>query len=121
MYYQYSGAQALDITGHCVWSHDAGAVMQQISHLKLMSMGCLQACGFFAEQMPCEVSIDINMFLRAFSIKVDDQRIHPPSWVQNDDNSVMIVPSAATSSTPPSEPSTPSPTVFDMDDYRRCC
>ena len=85
-----------------------------------MSMGCLQACGFFAEQMPCKVSININMFLRAFSIKVDDQRIHPPSWVQNDDNSVMIMPSTTMLSTPPSEPSTLSPTVFDIDDYRRC-
>ena len=88
--------------------------MQNISHLKLMSMGYLQACGFFAEQMPYEVNLDVNMFLKAFSIKVDNQRIHPPSWIQNDDSSVSIVPSATTSSTPPSE------TVFDMDDYRAC-
>jgi len=95
--------------------------MQNISHLKLMSMGCLQACGFFAEQMPSKVTIDINMFLKAFSIKVDNQRIHPPSWVQNNDNSVIIRPSSPTSSTPlPLEPSAPSPTVFDMDDYRTC-
>ena len=84
-------------------------------------MGCLQACGFFAEQMPSKVTIDINMFLKAFSIKVDNQRIHPPSWVQNNDNSVIIRPSSPTSSTPlPLEPSAPSPTVFDMDDYRTC-
>lgn len=92
--------------------------MQENSHLNLISMGCLQACGYFVEQMPCEVTIDVNMFLKAFSIKVDNQRIHPPSWVQNEDNSVTIEPSATTSSTPPSEPSTSFPTVFDMDDYR---
>jgi hypothetical protein len=92
--------------------------MQQISHLKLMSMGCLQACGFFSEQMPHEVSIDINMFLGAFSIEVEGQRIRPPSWVQGENGLVMIVPSTSTSSTPPSELST-SPPVFNMDDYRR--
>jgi hypothetical protein len=91
--------------------------MEQTSHLNLMSMGFLQACAFFAEQMPCQVDIDINMFLKAFSIKVDDQRIHPPSWVQNDDKSVMIVPSATTSSTP-STPSVEPSAVFDMDVYR---
>jgi hypothetical protein len=85
-----------------------------------MSMGCLQACGFFAEQMPSKVTIDINMFLKAFSIKVDNQLVHPPSWVQNNDKSVIIMPSSPTSSTPPSEPSLPSPTVFDMDHYRTC-
>jgi hypothetical protein len=94
--------------------------MQQISHLKLMSMGCLQACAFIAEQMPSEVTIDVNMFLKAFSIKVDDQHIQPPSWVQNDDNSVTIVPSANTSSSLPSDSPTSFPTVFDMDDYRTC-
>lgn len=93
--------------------------MEQISHLKLMSMGFLQACSFFAEQMPSDVAIDINMFLKAFSIKVDNQLIHPPSWVQNNDKSVKIVPSATLSSTP-SDPSTSFPTVFNMDDYRTC-
>jgi len=117
--FQRSGARVMDVTGDCVWSHDGGAVLQQISHLKLMSMGFLQACGFFSEQMPYDVDIDVNMFLGAFSIKVDGQSIRPPSWVQNENNSVMIVPSASTSSTPPSELST-SPPVFNMDDYRRC-
>jgi hypothetical protein len=92
--------------------------MQQISHLKLMSMGCLQACGFFSEQMPQNVAIDINMFLGAFSIEVDGQRIRPPSWEQSENNSVVILPSASTSSTPPSD-SSASPPVFNMDDYRR--
>ena len=95
-----------------------GAVMQQISHLKLMSMGCLQACGFFSEQMPHDVSIDINMFLGAFSIEVDSQRIRPPSWIQGENGWVIIAPSAATSSTQPSE-SSMSPPVFNMDNYRR--
>jgi hypothetical protein len=83
-----SGTQILDFTGHCVWSHDAGPIMQQISHLKLMSMGFLQAsgflllcndyiiktfffwqmCGFFTEQMPYDVTIDTNKFFGAFSI-----------------------------------------------------
>jgi len=92
--------------------------MQQISHLKLMSMGCLQACSFFSEQMPHEVSIDVNMFLGAFSIEVDGQRIRPPSWIQSENDSVIIAPSASTSSTLSSESST-SPPVFNMDDYRR--
>jgi len=92
--------------------------MQQISHLKLMSMGFLQACSFFSEQMPQEVSIDINMFLGAFSIEVDGQRVRPPSWRQTENDSVTIVPSASTSSTLPSEMST-SPPVFKMDDYRK--
>lgn len=49
--------------------------MQQISHLKLMSMGSLQACGFFMEQTLYDISIDVNKFLSAFSIKVDGQHI----------------------------------------------
>ena len=115
---QHSGARTVDFTGHCVWSQDAGAVMEKISHLKLMSMGCFQACSFFTEQMPHEVAIDVNMFLGAFSIEVDGQRVRPPSWVQGEHDSVTIVPSASTSSTVPSEPST-SPPVFNIDNYRR--
>ena len=42
-------------------------------------MGCLQACGFFSEQMPHEVSINVNMFLGAFSIEVEGQHICLPS------------------------------------------
>jgi len=104
----------MDFTGHCVWSHDAGAVMQQISHLNLMSMGCLQACGFFMEQMPYEVSIDINKFLGAFSIESNGQHIYPPSWMEGENNSVTIVPSAS----PTSEMST-SPPIFNMVTYRK--
>ena len=53
--------------------------MQQISHLKLMSMGCLQACSFFSEQMPHNVAININMFLGAFSIEwMANMFIHLP-------------------------------------------
>ena len=58
--FQCSGTRALDVTGHCVWSHNSEAVMEQISHLKLMSMGFLQACSFFAEQMPYDVAINVN-------------------------------------------------------------
>jgi hypothetical protein len=91
--------------------------MQQTSHLKLMSMGCLQACSFFLEQMPHKVAIDINMFLGAFSIEVDGQRVHPPSWKKSENNSVVILPSSSMSSPLPSESST-SPPIFNMDDYR---
>jgi hypothetical protein len=95
--------------------------MEQTSHLNLMSMGCLQACAYITEQMPSKVTIDVNMFLNAFSIKADNKQVHPPSWVQNNDNSVTIIPSTATSSTLASEPSTSSsPTIFDTNDYRAC-
>jgi hypothetical protein len=93
--------------------------MEQISHLKLMSMGCLQACSFFIDQMPHNVAIDVNRFLGAFSIEVDGQHASPPSWVQSENDSVRIVPSTSSSSfNLPSESST-SPQVFNMDDYRR--
>jgi hypothetical protein len=92
--------------------------MQQISHLKLMSMGCLQACSFFMEQMPQNVAIDINKFLGAFSIEVDGQHIHPPSWVRSENNSLVTIPSTSTLSTLPSESST-SPPIFNMEDYRK--
>lgn len=87
--------------------------MQQISHLKLMSMGCLQACSFFLEQMPHNVAIDVNKFLGAFSIKQDGQHIRPPSWVHCENDSVTVM-----QSTPPSELSS-SPPVFSMNDYRK--
>jgi hypothetical protein len=92
--------------------------MEQISHLKLMSMSFLQACSFFTEQMPHNVSIDVNKFLGAFSIEVDGQHLHPPSWAQSENDSVVIKPSSSTSSNPPLEPSNP-PLGFNMDDYRR--
>lgn len=116
--FQCSGTRALDVTGHCVWSHDAGAIMEKVSHLKLMSMGFLQACGFFAEQMPYDVAIDVNKFLGAFSIIVDGQHVCPPSWMQSQNDSVIIVPSIPTSSTPTSDSST-TPPVFNMDSYRK--
>jgi len=105
------------MTGHCVWSHDAGAIMQKISHLKLMSMGCLQACSFFLEQMPDDVSIDVNKFLGAFSIDVDGKSLHPPSWTQSGKDSIMNEPDASTNSS--TSESFSSPPVFNMDDYRR--
>lgn len=80
----------------------------------------MQACGFFTEQMPCEVSIDVNMFLGAFSIEVDGQRIRPPSWVSNGNNAITIVPSTPVPCSPPSESSTSLPIPFSMNDYRRC-
>jgi hypothetical protein len=106
----------MEMTGHCVWSHDAGAIMQKTSHLKLMSMGCLQACSFFLEQMPDNVSIDINKFLGAFSIDVEGESIHPPSWTQSENNSISTVPTASTIS---NTSSSLSPPIFNMDDYRR--
>ena len=75
-------------------------------------------CGFFTEQMPYDVTIDINKFLGAFSIEVDGQRVSPPSWTQDENNSVKIVSSASMSATLPSESST-SPQVFNMVDYCR--
>lgn len=92
--------------------------MHQISHLNLMSMGCLQACSFFIDQMPHNVVIDVNRFLGAFSIEVDGQRVSPPSWIPSENDSVRIVPSTSTFFNPPLESST-SPQVFNMDDYRR--
>jgi len=38
---EYSGARESEVTGHCIWSHDAHVVMEQISHLNLMSMSLL--------------------------------------------------------------------------------
>jgi hypothetical protein len=116
--FQHSGARAPDVTGHCVWSHDAGAIMQQSSHLNLMSMGCLQACSFFFEQTPHNVTIDVNKFLEAFSIEVDGQHVRPPTWEKSENNAVMIRPSTYPSFPPSSESST-SPPIFNMDDYRR--
>jgi hypothetical protein len=75
-------------------------------------------CGFFTEQMPYDVTIDINKFLGAFSIEVDSQCVRPPSWTQDKNDSVKIVSSASTSATLPSESST-SPQVFNMVDYCR--
>jgi hypothetical protein len=92
--------------------------MEKISHLKLMTMGFLQACSFFSEQMPHNVSIDVNKFLGAFSIEVDGQHLHPPSWARSENDSVTIIPSSSTSSNPPFEPSS-SPPGFNMNDYRR--
>ena len=92
--------------------------MQQISHLKLMSMGCLQACSFFIDQMPHNVTIDVNRFLGTFSMEVDGEQASPPSWVHSENDSVRIVPSTSTSFNLPSESSS-QPPVFNMDDYRR--
>jgi hypothetical protein len=92
--------------------------MQQNSHLNLMSMGCLQACSFFMEQMPHKVTIDLNMFLQAFSIEADGQHVHPPSWVRGENNTIMTLPSTSTSSTPALDSSS-SPLIFTMDDYGR--
>jgi len=115
---EYSGARESEVTGHCIWSRDAHVVMEQISHLNLMSMSLLQTCGYISEQMQAEVSIDVNKFLGSFSIEVDGRRVHPPSWRQNERGSVTIEPPAPILPMPSSEPLPMDPT-FTMDDYRK--
>jgi hypothetical protein len=101
------------MTGHGVWACDAHIIMEQISSLKLMSMSILQASSYFTEQMQAEVSIDLNKFIGAFSIKTDKGYIHPPSWIPcgDDDESVNVLP------TPPSPSSA---ATFNMTNYSKC-
>ena len=95
------------VTGHSVWSHDSHVIMQDISQLKLINMGFLQTCGYVTEQMQTAVTINVNKFMEAFSIRADDGgNIHPPSW--------NIIPSSQSNSL------TTSPKPFTMDDYSRC-
>ena len=98
-----SGARETEFTGHTVWSHNAHVIMEKKSHLKLMTMGLLQTCSYITEQMQSNVTIDINTFLKAFSIEDNGYRIFPPTWVPQASSS--ITPSMSTNH-------------FDMDDYR---
>ena len=117
--FQYSGARESTMTTHSCWAHDGLTVMEKTSHLNLMSMGLLQFSSYLSEQMPMEVTIDINKFLGAFSTVADGRRIQPPSWHQSENGSVTIRPSGPIALTSLSESSTPSPAIFNMDDYRR--
>ena len=40
--------------------------MQDISSLKLIAMGLLQACSYITKQMQTPVTIDVNKFLESF-------------------------------------------------------
>ena len=111
----FSGARETTVTEHGVWSHDAHVIMQDVSHLKLITMGLLQTCNYVTEQMQMPVFIDVNKFMDSFSIKAKDGRdIHPPSWMEGEGDSVTF------STTIPSSSSlAPSQKPFTMDIYRR--
>jgi hypothetical protein len=95
------------------------AVMEESSHLNLMTMALLQTCGYIIDQMQTEVTVDINKFLEAFSIEGESGRIQPPSWTKGEDNSVVIVPNTPATPPQPEHDSSTSAT-FNMDDYRKC-
>jgi len=78
-------------------------------------MALLQTCGYVIDQMPTEVTVDINKFLQAFSIEGDGKSIRPPSWTKSKGDMVVIAPSTPTQIT-----SLASPVPFNMGDYRRC-
>lgn len=89
--------------------------MQDVSHLKLITMGLLQTCNYVTEQMQTRVSIDINKFMESFSIKTEDGRdIHPPSWIEGEGDSVTF-----STTTPSSSSFTPSQKPFTMNIYCR--
>ena len=69
--------------------------MEDYSHLKLISMGLLQTCGYVTEQMQTPVTIGVNKFLESFSIKADGETIHPPTWTAREGNSVSFSPNVA--------------------------
>src|SRR5271168_3852866 len=80
------------------------------SHLKLIASCRLPA----TEQMQTPVTIDVNKFLEAFSIKAEGQVIHPPSCIAGE-ASFIFSPAIAV------DPGLPSgaPTSFTMEDYSR--
>jgi hypothetical protein len=65
------------------------AVMEESSHLNLMTMALLQTCGYVMDQMQTKVTVNINKFLEAFSIEGDGGRIRPPSWSKSGDSVVI--------------------------------
>lgn len=115
----FSGPCETAITGHGIWSHDGHVVMKDVSHQKLIAMSLLQTCGFVTKQMQTRVTIDVNKFMESFSIKIDGEDVHPPSWISGEDESVTISP---TTPFPNSRSSslTASPKPFTMEDYSRC-
>lgn len=94
--------------------------MEESSHLNLITMALLQTCGYVVDQMQAEVTVDVNKFLDAFSIERDGQRIRPPLWTKTEGNSVAITQSPLTSSGSLQNDSLANPSLFNMDDYRRC-
>lgn len=116
----FSGPRETTITGHGVWSHDAHAVMENVSHLKLITMGLLQTCSYVTEQMPTPVTIDINKFMESFSIKAEGGDIHPPSWMAGENNSVTFYPTTSVNPHSQSGSHTTSPTPFTMKEYSQC-
>ena len=93
--------------------------MEDFSHLKLISMGLLQTCGYITEQMQTAVTIDVNKFMESFSIKTDKGNIHPPYWIAGEDNSLTFSPATALNSNSQSSSST-FPKPFTMKDYSQC-
>ena len=93
--------------------------MEDFSHLKLISMGLLQTCGYITEQMQTAVTIDVNKFMEFFSIKTDKGNIHPPYWIAGEDNSLTFSPATALNSNSQSSSST-FPKPFTMKDYSQC-
>src|SRR5271168_3590995 len=87
--FMFSGRRETTITGHSVWSHNAHVIMQDISHLKLIAMSLLQTSSYVTEQMQTPVTIDVNKFLEAFSIKAEGQVIHPPSCIAGEEDSFI--------------------------------
>ena len=75
----HAGAQETAITEHSIWAHNAHVVMENVSHLKLITMSLLQTCSYITGQMQTDIEININKFLQAFSIKTDSSCLHPPS------------------------------------------
>ena len=95
--------------------------MQDISQLKLITMGLLQTCSYITEQMQTPVTIDVNKFMESFSIKAaDGGDICPPSWTVGEGNLVTFSPASGVISNSQSSLSTTSPKPFTMDDYSRC-
>lgn len=87
--------------------------MQDISHLKLITMSLLQTCHYITEQMHTPVQIDVNKFLESFSIQKEEGDIHPPSWIVEENHSVSF-------SNSPTSSATPSLCHFTMDKYQSC-
>src|ERR1700678_1143329 len=115
----FSGQHQNTITGHGVWSHDAHVVMQDVSHIKLITMSLLQTCSYITNQMHTPVTIDVNKFMESFSIKADGRNVHPPSWNAGKDDSVTFYPAADVISH--SQSSSLSPLKpFTMEDYSHC-
>lgn len=83
-----------------------------------MTMSLYQMSGYITQQMQSEVSIDINKFLGAFSIKTDEGQLHLPSWTQCEDreDSANILPRPVPLSLLSNTPTD----TFNMTDYSKC-